>query len=301
VHREAAARLRAPAKLNLDLRVLAREASGFHQIETLFCRLELADDVEVSLRDDVSAADVVSLDVVPGPGGVLPDLGPPRANLAYRAAAAFLEEAGGRGGAHVRLTKRVPAGAGLGGGSSDAAAVLRALNRLRGEPLPEDVLMALGARLGSDVPFLLSGASLALAWGRGGRLCPLPPLPAATVLLAVPAERVPTGEAYAELARSRTASAGEPAAEPRVLTAPADWRAVASEAANDFEDIVFRRLPRAGELRDALEDAGAIVARLTGTGSAVFGVFEQRADTARVESALRRTWPDVTFISTRTA
>jgi 4-diphosphocytidyl-2-C-methyl-D-erythritol kinase len=290
VREEALAR----AKVNLSLRVLAREAGGFHQIETLFCALELADEIEVSVADDVVRLDVVAPPEKPEPA---PDLGPPESNLALRAAAAFFDAAALPPRATIRLTKRIPAGAGLGGGSSDAAAVLRALNTLHGEPLGDAALLAVGARLGSDVPFFLAGASLALAWGRGGRLAPLPPLPSRPVLLAVPAERVATADAYADLARHR---GDDYVSGPAVLPAITGWDDVIAVAHNDFEETVFRRLPRLADLRGALLDAGALMARMTGTGSVVFGIFADATDAETARTALARRSDDVDWVLTRT-
>jgi 4-diphosphocytidyl-2-C-methyl-D-erythritol kinase len=291
-------RVAAHAKVNLSLRVLAREESGFHQIETLFCALELADEVEL-LRDD-AAGDAIELDVLAPPedrAATAPDLGDVELNLAYRAAVAFREQARVAGGLRIRLTKRIPAGAGLGGGSSDAAAVLRGLNELYGGPLTEIALLEAGARLGSDVPFLLSGAALAFGWGRGGRLLPLPPLPSAAVLLAVPREGVPTGDAYGALAHVREEAASDSGVAPGILHVPRSWDEV--EAENDFEDVVFNRLPEMRDVRERMAEAGAVVARLTGTGSVVFGVFSADAAAQRVADRLAAAFPDLRLIATR--
>jgi 4-diphosphocytidyl-2-C-methyl-D-erythritol kinase len=265
-------RVAAPAKINLLLSVLAREAGGFHQIETVFCALKLADDVEVALEGDDISLTVLGDDAEGTTAAApAPDLGPVTANLAYRAAAAFFHAAGLPPRAQIRLVKRIPHGAGLGGGSSDASAVLGALNTLHGEPLDQGQLLEVGARLGSDVPFFLCGSPLALAWGRGGRLLPLPPLPPRPVLLAVPGVTVATAEAYADLAAGRDEDYAAP---PAVHAVPASWADMAAAAVNDFEPVVFRRLPQLAALRDALEHVGARVARMTGTGSVVFGIFD---------------------------
>lgn len=280
----------APAKLNLSLRVLARETTGYHQIETLFCALELADEIAIS-----RTAGGVSLAVDPPTDrpGAAPDLGPIEGNLAYRAAALFLQEAPLDGGVHIRLVKRIPAGAGLGGGSSDAAAVLRALNELRSKPIPEHALLELGSRLGSDVPFFITGAPLALAWGRGERIAPLPPLAPAPVVLAVPPERVATADAYAAFT-----AAGAPS--PMVVRIPASWSDIANLAHNDFEGTVFSSHPRLGAVRAMLEDAGANIARLTGTGSVVFGLFGDAAGAAAAADRITGAYPDIDTIVTQT-
>ena len=280
----------AHAKLNLSLRVLAREASGYHQIETLFCALELADEIRISPASEGVTLTVASPDDQPGSP---PDLGPVEDNLAYRAAALFVREAPLDHGVHIRLVKRIPAGAGLGGGSSDAAAVLRELNGLRSRPLPAQALLELGAQLGSDVPFFLTGASLALAWGRGDRIAPLPPLPPATVVLAVPPERVSTAHAYAALVGARGPL-------PRVVRVPESWSDIAKSAHNDFESTVFPLHPRLDALRGMLADAGAMIARMTGTGSVVFGLFADAARAAAAASGISAAYSDVDTVVTQT-
>lgn len=285
----------ARAKLNLSLRVLAREASGFHQIETIFCAIELADEVEVSTDCDPG----IHLHVAGPPEAAAPppDLGPTESNLAVRAARTFLDASGMPEQADIRLTKRIPAGAGLGGGSSNAAAVLGALNRLHDSPLSQEQLLELGGTLGSDVPFVLAGAPLALAWGRGTRMLPLPPLPALPVLLAVPGVRVNTAQAYASLA-ARSAGFVPPA---RLLAPPRSWDDVARAAVNDFEDIIFRGIPRLSDLRVAMEQAGAIMARMTGSGSVLFGVFPDTASADSARGRLADRFTDVDWVLTRTA
>jgi 4-diphosphocytidyl-2-C-methyl-D-erythritol kinase len=285
----------AHAKVNLRLAVLAREAGGFHQIETVFCALELADEVEV-----IPGGDGLSLDVVAPPEGGRPppELGPVQQNLAWRAAALFYEHTGEPARVGIRLVKRIPAGAGLGGGSSDAAAVLRALNTLHDAPLSPAALLGLGARLGSDVPFFLSGARLALAWGRGSRIAPLPALPARSVLLAVPSIPVATAAAYADLARAR---GDDWTAPPAVLEpGPRSWAEAAAHANNDFEDVVFARLPQLAELRRAIENSGALIARMTGTGSTVFGVYGGAAAAEQARVALAAEHREVEWIATAT-
>jgi 4-diphosphocytidyl-2-C-methyl-D-erythritol kinase len=287
-------RVNAHAKLNLSLRVLAREASGFHQIETIFCALDLADEIDIEL-----AGDIITLDVATPAGEQPVDLGPTDRNLAVRAVVAFEEHAGIASGVRIHLLKRIPHGAGLGGGSSDAAAVLRALNTLHGDPLSADDLLQVGGRIGSDVPFFLSGAALALAWGRGHRVVPLRALPQRTVLLAIPPDRVPTADAYAALSHHRGHTWCAPAA--IVPVDVAGWTDVERIAHNDFEEVVFMRLPRQHALRAALAEAGASPARLTGTGSAVFGVFETEQDCTRARQIVTERFPDVVCTVTRTA
>lgn len=287
----------ARAKLNLSLRVLSREESGYHQIETMFCLLELADEVEVSeasagVELQVRSAGDDAARAAGYAAGAVDALGPVESNLAWRAASLFRDVAG-TPGVRVTLHKRIPHGAGLGGGSSDAAAVLLGTNALHGDVLGRSALLDMGARLGSDVPFFLADVPLALAWGRGERLLPLPPLPRAPVLLAVPPERFATADAYAALAQRRAAAPRAPA--PAVLSAPTRWSELAALCVNDFEDVAFERLPRAQAAHRAIAASGAMMARLTGSGSVVYGVYDE-ATLAAAEPALRRAVPDVALI-----
>jgi 4-diphosphocytidyl-2-C-methyl-D-erythritol kinase len=258
----------APAKVNLFLRVLAREADGFHGIETLFCRVSLADEVE-AMR---AAEPGVTLDA-----GAATDLGPPADNLAVRAARLVLDATGNRFGVHLRLTKRIPVRAGLGGGSSDAAAALVAANALAGHAVPRHELLQLAARLGSDVPFFLSGAPLALAWGHGERLLRLPPLPAAAALLLVPAVPVATPDAYGWVDEVRPSGLrrGAVALE---LDGLRSWGDIGRMAGNDFESPVFARHGEVRAAFEALAGTHPVVCRMSGSGSALFGIYRSARD-----------------------
>ncbi len=178
----------AHAKINLFLRVLAKEDTGFHSVETLLCLLDLKDDLVVTPDP---APGEVTLEIIGA------DLGPPEENLAFRAAKMVLAATGNRLGVGIRLTKRIPVAAGLGGGSSDAAAALVAVNAVVGNAVPQNELLQFAARLGSDVPFFLIRSPLALGWGRGERLLSLPPLEACPGLLLIPPIAIPTPDAYA--------------------------------------------------------------------------------------------------------
>ncbi|MGD2122312.1 MAG: 4-(cytidine 5'-diphospho)-2-C-methyl-D-erythritol kinase [Gemmatimonadota bacterium] len=282
--------VQAPAKVNLFLRVLAQERSGFHQLETLFCRLEFGDTVELGRGI---------------PGGIAldvegPEIGPPKENLAYRAAEAFLRAAGIREGVKIRLQKRLPMGAGLGGGSSDAGATLLGLATLFRGAVGEEQLLEIAGDLGSDVPFFLSTSPLALAWGRGDRIQTLKPLPRAPVLLALPPVEIPTHWAYACLAEER--EGGERKHRPRLfsMNSLSSWGAVAEAAENDFESVIYRKHPSLEGIQRALQGNGALISLMSGSGSALFGVFpsEELAEAAR--DALERRFPDTRFVLTHT-
>jgi 4-diphosphocytidyl-2-C-methyl-D-erythritol kinase len=282
-------RVPAPAKVNLTLRILARETSGYHQLETVFLALELCDVVTVA----------------PGGRGIRlrvegPDLGPVEENLAYRAAAGFLETAGGTGGVEICLRKRIPAGSGLGGGSSDAAATLRALSSLFPGRVDASRLQTLAGTLGADVPFFLANTPMALAWGRGERLFPLPPLPPAEVLVAVPPVAVRTPEAYRLLARARGGRTGPVTPAVHTLAALGSWDAMAKAAWNDFESVIFREIPELARLKDGLAESGSLLSLLSGSGSALFAVFAEPETAVSALPLLEAEFPDTRFLPTRT-
>jgi 4-diphosphocytidyl-2-C-methyl-D-erythritol kinase len=273
-------RVNAPAKLNLHLEVLAREESGYHQLETLFCELELADELVL----EPAPADV-QVTLESATSDIAAAIGPPEHNLVFRAARLYLQETGVHEGVRILLRKRIPVGGGLGGGSSDAAATLLALDRMHRGRLGEQGRLRLGARLGSDVPFFLSGSPLALAWGRGGRLLPLEPLPCLPVLLLIPGRGMSTPTAYEALDRARAAHPFS--AEPGVLRPSllADWDYVAHHSRNDFEQVVFEAMPELADAHELLRQHGALLARLTGSGSTVFGVFREQGKLQRASAA----------------
>jgi 4-diphosphocytidyl-2-C-methyl-D-erythritol kinase len=270
----------APAKVNLRLRVLGRRTDGYHDLDTLFQAVDLADEVEVELGDSGITLDVEG-----------PDLGPATDNLAYRAAARLAGCLGYEGGIAVSLTKRIPAGAGLGGGSSDAAAVLRCLAKLLDVPERDPRVGEAAEQLGSDVPFFLSGSALARGRGRGEILDPMPPLPTADLVLISPPVHISTAKAYVALSDSRRgASAGPP--EPSAPS-PRSWEDVSLQAVNDFQPVVSTQHAQVQRALDALESRGARFALMSGSGSSVFGLFGSRAEAERVAAELteRLFWP----------
>lgn len=280
--------LRAHAKVNPRLRVLQREEAGYHALESLFARLDLHDLVTVERGGAGIELDVTGDRVAGVPDG--------RENLCWRAATAYGSAAGGAPPVRIALEKRIPAGSGLGGASADAAAVLRALERLSPRPLGERRLVRIAGELGSDVPFALLGVPMALGWERGRRLLPLQPPPVRPGLVALPPFGVSTRAAYGWVDDERgdgasAAEGGDPAGAAGAMGAAAlpgprrlvSWEILARLAVNDFESVVFARHPELGAARLALEAAGALVARLSGSGSALFGVF---ADARTREAAV---------------
>jgi len=269
----------AHAKANLFLRILSREPSGYHGLETVFTLLDLADELTVERIEGGIELTVEGTDT-----------GPAEANLAYRAADLVLNATGRRFGVRIRLVKRIPVAAGLGGGSSDGAAALRAVNALAGNAVPGPEIFQFATKLGADVAFFASGAPLALAWGRGERLFRLRPPAAAPVLLVLPDFGVSTAKAYelADQGRDWTGSRGPVLLEADAFTT---WGGIARLGGNDFEVPVFGKEPVLRELYEKLCGTGPLLARLSGSGSALFGVYRNerdRDDAAMVLAGLGR-------------
>jgi 4-diphosphocytidyl-2-C-methyl-D-erythritol kinase len=277
----------AHAKANLLLRVLAREADGYHNLETLFCRLELADRLTAERREGRG----VTLEI----SGA--ETGPMENNLAVRAAESVLASIRTPFAVQLTLEKRIPVGAGLGGGSADAAAALRAVNELAHQAIPRAELYQLAARLGADVPFCLGDASLALAWGHGERMLGLPSLPSAPVLLLTPPVAVRTAEAYAWLDEARS-TAPRRGALALNLEALAAWSDLARMAGNDFESVIFGRLPAVRAAFEALAGTGPLLCRMTGSGSTLVAVYRSEKDRDDARMALGKKHGTVT--ATRT-
>jgi 4-diphosphocytidyl-2-C-methyl-D-erythritol kinase len=259
------AKLRALAKLNLTLEIVSRRDDGYHDLRTIFQTISLADTLEVEYTPARARRIALECDI---------DI---RGNLAVRAAESVLDASGARGHVRFRLTKRIPMGSGLGGGSSDAAAVLLALPVLTGRPLPLEKLIGIGASLGSDVPFFLAGGT-ALGLGRGTEVYPLESMDAGHVLVIAPAIHVSTAEAYQALGRPLTSSEVSHKMNVSQSLAWASCRDSSSEGwsrfcSNDFESVVFERHPQLRAIKNKLNKAGALPALMTGSGAAVFGIF----------------------------
>lgn len=259
------ARIGAHAKLNLRLKVLGREPGGMHSLETIFARLALADMVTVQLSAGSHALRLT------GDESLVAACGPAESNLALRAAQMYADVTGWPRGFEIEIEKRIPVRAGLGGGSADAAAVLLALQALSPEPVQSQDLLPIAASLGADVPFMVTGSGTALAWGRGDRMLTVPGLPPRDVLLLTPRFSVSTREAYEWLDATTTGTAAPPVALDHAILS--DWDALAPYAENDFEVPVISRHPEIAEMLASLSLAGATIARMSGSGSSVFGVF----------------------------
>ena len=272
--------VRCPGKVNWALRILNRRADGFHEVVTVLQAIDLWDTLTIN--------DAAELSLSCNRPGIPTD----RSNLVLQAAALLAGRAGvGNPGAAIRLEKRIPAGGGLGGGSSDAAGALAGLARAWNLDLNRDDLAGMAAELGSDVPFFLTGGT-ALGTGRGERIEPLPFAGEVPLLLGFPPVSISTAQVYSQLGAYLTLPAnGVNLCGLRALKLPGNKDF--GFAINDLEPVVFGRWPELRSFRDSLLAHGALHAMLSGSGSTVFGVFEDRDGMQRAGeklSGLFRHW-----------
>ncbi len=285
--------IEAPAKINLFLQVTGRRPDGYHELVSLMQKLRLADTLNVQLVD--GAISLTCTD---------PALPVDDGNLAWRAAEHFFRHTGCRGGARITLEKKIPVAAGLGGGSSDAAAVLLALNHLCRAGLTEDELADLGLTLGADVPFFVRTAPAALARGIGERLTPARGLSLGTVLLVNPGFPVSTKWVYENLALT---SEGNPyILAPGSATLNSGYFGSgsidlkAAETAffvNDLESVTINNYPEIGRIKESLLDFGARVALMSGSGPTVFGLFVQEHEAQTAFRHFRAIYSDAVFLT----
>lgn len=247
----------APAKLNISLRVFGKRPDGYHDIRSVM--------VPVTLHDEVTVEKAPSGVAVEADDPAVPADG---SNSCHRAANAFMRRVGSPPGVRIRITKRIPVEAGLGGGSSDAAATLKGLAALCGRIPPDGEMLSMAASVGADVPFFLGGKA-ALAEGFGERLTPVAWEVPFCALIVKPPFGLSTREGYARLGRG-------PGDAPERADAPAfrEWGDVTAAASNDFEEAWAAVRPEILIIKERLLGAGARAAGLTGSGSAVYGLFE---------------------------
>ena len=271
----------ARAKINLSLDVLGRLPGGYHEMKMVM--------QTVSLRDEVLLAPAEGGEIrLETNFGFLPSDG---RNIARKAAEAFFAAAGiGARGLSIRLEKRIPVGAGLGGGSADAAAVLRGLNEMHGGILSRAKLLEIAAGLGSDVPFCLLGGTR-LASGRGEVLEALPPLPDCGVVICKPGFSIRTPDLFARIDGRRSRIRPDTEGLVRALR-EGDLCGVARRMYNVFEDVLPQGSGEVGVIKQKLLSAGALGAVMSGTGSAVFGLFPDRAGAEAAAAALREDYRD---------
>ncbi len=265
-------RLWAPAKINWTLEVLGQREDGYHEIRTVLQTIDLADIIELAPARELRLE-------------VRGYTGPPQEDLALKAAQVLRQESGWPGGAVIRVAKRIPVAAGLGGGSSDAAAVLRGLNRLWGLGWPAQRLTALAAKVSSDAPFFLLGGT-ALAEGRGERITPLPDALPRWLVLMVPPWSVPqkTSNMYARLA---TADFSDGRYSQRFIDALASGREPAEELVyNCFQRAAYEVWPGLAHYRDALLAGGARGVHLAGSGPALFALARGQEEARALQAGL---------------
>ena len=280
------------AKINLGLHVLRKRSDGYHDIETVFLRIGWADEVSVRPSGGRKQADPPAF---PGPLQVIPvedaspasrflQVPPGEGNLVYRAARCLDPDKG----ACIELRKRIPVGAGLGGGSSDAATALHLLNDWWGLGRSREELIPVAASVGADAAFFAAGDAAAFGAGRGDRLKPFlqdgtPYVFPYHLVVAAPPVQVSTAGAYA-LAKPNNRNRPD-LCEVLLSGDPERWRA---ELTNDFEKVILPRYSRIAAAKTALEETGAVYASLSGSGSAVYGAFESEAQAEEAEDALRQ-------------
>lgn len=268
--------VRAPAKINLHLRILGLRPDGFHEVQTLLQSLDLHDTLAIRRRPGPLTVDCRGAAVPAG-----------RGNLVWSAACALWEELGRRGepeGAAVMIRKRIPSAAGLAGGSSDAAAALRGLCAAWGVHPGVRRLHAAASAVGSDVPYFLAGGA-ALAAGRGERIRRVPDVNPLWVVLAQPAFGVATADAYRWFDADQQR---RPAARRRPAGLPPGWRRTWRGLANDLQPAVAGRHPDIAVMVERLQRTGALLAAMTGSGSVVYGLYRRRPEAEAARQAVRR-------------
>ena len=262
---------KAYAKINISLDVTGRRDDGYHDMAMVMQTVSLCDDIRISENDSGMIRAYSSLRFIPGDDR----------NLAVKAAKQFLEYTGeSTNGLRIDIKKNIPVGAGMGGGSSDAAAVLRAMNRLFGRKLSREELSELASHVGSDTAFCISGGT-ALAAGRGEILTELPAFPDCFFVICKPDFSISTPELFRKI---DTVTLHVHPDTQGIITAlqKGELSEICRRMYNVFEDLDDRRLRTVGEIKSRLLDFGALGAVMTGTGSAVFGIYdsEEAADAA---------------------
>lgn len=251
--------LKAPAKVNYLLDVIRRRSDGYHDLRMVMQRIDLCDEISITLSDTPGISVQCGKNGVPdGPG-----------NIAWKAAKIMLERSGSNHGINISITKNIPVAAGLGGGSSDAASVLMGLNELLETGLSDSELMELGVTLGADVPFFIFKKT-ALAEGIGEKLQEMPPMPSASVLLVNPGVHVSTGWVYKSLQLTN---------DKELTKLPNSYGTVKDICAifeNDLETVTIPAFPVIAEIKQLMIQNGAAGAMMSGSGSTVFALFENK-------------------------
>lgn len=264
-------KIRAPAKINLRLRVVGKRKDGYHLLDTIMVPVSLYDEIEITKAKGDRKVKVTCDDPLVPQG---------RKNLVYQAAVLLLEKSGIHAQVRIHIRKRIPVGAGLGGGSSDAAATLIGLNRLLGLRLPARKLEKLSLSLGADVPFFIRARPVR-ARGIGERLSALRKLPRLWAVILYPKFPVSTAWVYGKLRLKLT----KPSANTSINSLLGNADGLRKLLVNDLEAVTMGRYPQIELLKSRLTQEGAIGALMSGTGSSVFGIFNSRL---KAEQAFNR-------------
>lgn len=276
--------VKAPAKINLSLDVLYRRPDGYHEVDMIMTMVDLADRIGLEERDDEeirlwSTSGIIPLD---------------ERNLAWQAAELFRRRYGIRRGVNIAIYKEIPVAAGLAGGSSDAAAVLKGLNRLWGVGAPLEELLVMGEELGSDVPFcLLQGT--ARATGRGEQLEPLPPMPSCWVVLAKPPHGMSTADVYGQLDVDAIAERPDTPALVAALK-KRDFQGIVRQMRNVLEPVVFARHPEVAALKERMLRFTKRGVLMSGSGPTVYALLEQETQARKLMRDLRSLCQDVYMV-----
>jgi len=269
------------AKLNLSLDVLDRMDNGYHSMKTIMQSVQLCDDILIKLTNDGAVKAQSNLPYLPND----------ERNIAVKAAKAFFAETGMTGaGANIRVFKRIPVGSGLGGGSSDGAAVLRGLNTLTGAGLSRRQLEKIAEKLGSDVPFCVAGGTV-FAEGRGDILTDLPPMPDCHIVICKPPFSISTPEVFERYDCCKTRCRPDTDGLVQALE-KGDLRGVAVRMYNVFEDVMPRQYEDIHLVKNQILNYNALGVTMSGTGSAVFGVFENYEKAREAYQTLKTEYPD---------
>lgn len=270
------------AKLNLTLDVLGRREDGYHDLQSVMQTISIRDDIEIDIGTGKPWKLLCSMEGIPTD----------ETNLAWKAAKVYCEAMNkDPGGMEIRIVKRIPSGAGLGGGSADAAAVLRALNRHYGDPLSILALAELAARVGSDVPFCTLGGT-AMVEGRGERLRKLPDMPECIFVVCKPDFSVSTPELYRKIDKTAIAKRPDNRAMENALLA-GDLGQVAENICNVFDPVVTSGHLELNYIKSICNTYGALNQQMTGSGSAVFAIMPSFEYAAVVCSMLKDNYPQV--------
>lgn len=266
---------KAPAKINLTLDILDKRPDGYHEVEMIMTMVDLADRLELEAleRDTI---------IISSPAGYIPL---DEKNHAFQAAKLIKERYGVKQGVYIHIDKQIPVSAGLGGGSSDAAAALRGLNRLWGLNIEDEELQRLGAEIGSDVPFCVTGGT-ALARGRGEQLEPLPSPPSCWVILAKPSVSVSTAEIYRQYDLSANEQQPKSAQMAQAIQ-NGDYQAVCHSLGNMLEQVTLRMYPEVERIKACMERLGADGVQMSGSGPTVFGLVKKESKVHRIYNGLR--------------